>query len=51
MVAAHWGKDLLDTQVLIKSAGLPASAVDDLHPWVRGKFLELWQLAQVTDSF
>jgi hypothetical protein len=46
-----WGKDLVDIQELIKSAGLPASAADDLHPWVRGKFLELWQLAQVADPF
>ncbi len=51
MVAAHRGKDLVDVQELIKSAGLPASTADDLHPWVRGKFLELWQLAQVDDPF
>ena len=51
MVAAHRGKDLVDVQEFIKSAGLPASAADDLHPWVHGKFLELWQLAQVADPF
>jgi hypothetical protein len=51
MVAAHRGKDLVDIQELIKSAGLPASVADDLHPWVRAKFLELWQLAQATDPF
>jgi hypothetical protein len=51
MVAAHRGKDLVDIQELIKSASLPESAADDLHPWVRGKFLELWQLAQVADPF
>jgi hypothetical protein len=51
MVAAHRGKDLVDVQELIKSASLPASVADDLHPWVRGKFLELWQLAQVADPF
>jgi hypothetical protein len=51
MVAAHRGKALVDVQELIKSAGLPAGAADDLHPWVRGKFLELWQLAQVADPF
>jgi hypothetical protein len=51
MVAAHRGKDLVDIQELIKSAGLPASVADDLHPWVHKKFLELWQLAQVADPF
>jgi hypothetical protein len=51
MVAAHRGKDLVDIQELIKSASLPASVADDLHPWVRAKFLELWQLAQATDPF
>jgi hypothetical protein len=33
---------------------LPADAealADELHPWVRAKFLELWQLAQVPDPF
>ncbi len=51
MVAAHRGKDLVDVQELIKSAALPASTADDLHPWVRGKFSELWRLAQVEDPF
>jgi hypothetical protein len=51
MVAAHRAKDLVDIQELIKSAGLPASMANDLHPWVRAKFLELWQLGQVADPF
>ena len=51
MVAAHRGKDLVDVQELIKSASLPASIAEDLHPWVRAKFLELWQLAQTPDPF
>ena len=51
MVAAHRGKDLVDIQELIKSAALPANVADQLHPWVRAKFLELWQLAQATDPF
>jgi len=51
MVAPHRAKDLVDIQELIKSASLPISTVDDLHPWVRPKFLELWQLAQVQDPF
>ena len=51
MVAPHRGRDLVDVQELIKSAGLPARAADELHPWVRDKFLELWQLAQAADPF
>ena len=51
MVAPHRGKDLVDVQELIKSAKLSASVADDLHPWVRDKFLELWQLAQTPDPF
>jgi hypothetical protein len=51
MVAPHRAKDLVDVQELIRSAGLPASVADELHPWVREKFLELWQLGQVADPF
>jgi hypothetical protein len=51
MVAPHRGKDLVDVQELIRSAGLPIDVALDLHPWVRDKFLELWHLAQVTDPF
>jgi len=51
MVAPHRGKDLVDIQELIKSAGLAVSVADELHPWVRAKFLELWQLAQTPDPF
>ena len=51
MVAPHRGKDLVDVQELIRSACLPRATVDDLDPWVRAKFLELWELAQATDPF
>ena len=51
MVAPHRGKDLVDVQELIKSAALPVDVADELHPWVREKFLELWQLAQTPDPF
>lgn len=51
MVAPHRGKDLVDVQELIRSAGLPATVADQLHPWVRDKFLELWNLAQAADPF
>lgn len=51
MVAPHRAKDLVDVQELIKSAGLEANVADELDPWVREKFLELWRLAQVVDPF
>jgi hypothetical protein len=51
MVAPHRGKDLVDVQELIKSAGLGRAVAEDLDPWVRGKFLELWELAQAVDPF
>lgn len=51
LAAPHRGKDLVDVQELIKSAALPASVANELHPWVRAKFLELWNLAQTPDPF
>jgi hypothetical protein len=51
MTAPHRGRDLVDVQDLIKSAGLSPAFANDLHPWVREKFLELWRLAQVADPF
>lgn len=51
MVAPHRGKDLVDVQELIRSAALPLELADELHPWVREKFVEVWRLAQVDDPF
>jgi hypothetical protein len=51
MAAPHRGKDLVDVQELIRSAGLPRDASLLLDPWVREKFLELWELAQTPDPF
>ena len=51
MVAPHRGKDLVDIQELIRSAGLPRDVALELHPWVREKFLDLWALAQTPDPF
>lgn len=51
MVAPHRGKDLVDVQELIRSAGLSRDVAEELDPWVRTKFLELWDLAQVPDPF
>ena len=51
MVAPHRAKDLVDVQELIKSGGLSSDVADELHPWVRDKFLEIWRLAQAIDPF
>jgi len=51
MVAPHRGKDLVDVQELIRSAGLAPDFAEELDPWVRDKFLELWHLAQAADPF
>lgn len=51
MVAPHRGKDLVDVQELIRSANLPREVADELDPWVREKFVALWELAQVVDPF
>jgi len=51
MVAAHRAKDLVDVQELIRSAKLTRAVASSLDPWVRQKFLELWDLAQIEDPF
>ena len=51
MVAPHRAKDLVDVQELIRSAQLGRDVAEELHPWVRERFLELWDLAQVVDPF
>lgn len=51
MAAPHRGKDLVDVQELIRSAHLEREVASLLDPWVRDKFLELWQLAQTPDPF
>jgi len=51
MSAAHRLHDLADVLDLVRSAGLPAELADDLHPWVRDKFKELWNAAQGEDPY
>ncbi|MBM4343706.1 MAG: hypothetical protein FJ100_10055 [Deltaproteobacteria bacterium] len=46
LVAAHRAKDLVDVQELIHSAALPRDLADELHPWVRDKYMELWDTLQ-----
>ncbi|MBM4362923.1 MAG: hypothetical protein FJ104_09605, partial [Deltaproteobacteria bacterium] len=50
MVAPHRLKDLADVQELIRSARLPVTMADALHPWVRDRFLELWHAVDAASA-
>ena len=39
-----------DVQELIRSAALPRILADSLDPWVRGRFLELWDAVAEGDA-
>jgi hypothetical protein len=43
MTAPHRLRDLADVQELIRIQRLPRPFAEDLHPFVRDRFLELWQ--------
>lgn len=49
MTAPHRMRDLADVIELIRAANLPLSLADQLDPWVRDKFTELWNAAQGVD--
>ncbi|HMF43814.1 MAG TPA: hypothetical protein VKQ32_24230 [Polyangia bacterium] len=49
MTAPHRLKDLADVLELIRASRLPAELSDELDPFVRQKYLELWQAAQATE--
>ncbi len=51
MTAAHRGQDLVDVMELIRVHSLPLDHAERLHSWVREKYRELWQLAQVRDDY
>ena len=48
--APHRLRDLADVLELIRAADLPAELADELDPFVRGKFLDLWRAAQTPES-
>ncbi|MCA9792216.1 MAG: hypothetical protein KC910_10490 [Candidatus Eremiobacteraeota bacterium] len=50
MTAAHRMQDLADVMNLIRVNNLSVDYASNLHPFVREKFLELWQLAQIQDD-
>lgn len=39
-------RDLADVQAMIETLRLPESLAEELHPYVRDKYTELWQLGQ-----
>jgi hypothetical protein len=49
MTAPHRLKDLADVLELIKAVNLPATLADELDPYVRVKYAELWAAAQIRD--
>lgn len=51
MTAAHRPRDLDDAIQLIRVNNLPPNYGDKLNPYVREKFQELWQAAQVEDDY
>ena len=46
MTAAHRMKDLADVIELVRVAKIPRDMANRLDPWVRPKFIELWEAAQ-----
>ena len=50
MTAPHRMQDLSDVLRLIHVARIPRELSDQLNPYVRAKFLELWELAQHPDE-
>lgn len=49
MTAPHRLKDLADVLELVKAANLPAELANQLNPYVRRKYRELWRAAQTRD--
>jgi hypothetical protein len=50
MSAPHRLRDLADVIELIRVNRLPADYRERLHPYVRDRFAELWQAAQVSEA-
>ena len=51
MTAAHRLQDMADVIQLIRANQLPAGYSDQLNPYVREKFHEMWQAAQVQEEY
>lgn len=51
MSAPHRARDIADVIDLIRARRLPREHAGRLHPYVRDKYAELWELAQVDDDY
>jgi hypothetical protein len=51
MTAPHRLKDLADVIELIRARRMSADFASQLHPYVREKYAELWEAAQVEDDY
>lgn len=51
ITAPHRLKDLADVLELIRSAQLPADLAEQMDPFVREKFRDLWKAAQAEDPY
>ena len=51
MTAAHRLQDMADVIQLIRANQLPVDYADQLNPYVREKFNEMWQAAQVEEEY
>jgi hypothetical protein len=51
MTAPHRAQDLADVLALVRARSLPRGYAEGLDPFVRAKFLELWDQAQVADDY
>jgi hypothetical protein len=51
MTASHRLQDLADAIQLIRINALPQDYSGQLNPFVRGKFIELWQAAQISEDY
>ena len=49
MTAPHRLRDLADALELIRAARLPASFAQELDPYVRDRYAELWRAGQAVD--
>lgn len=49
MSAPHRLRDLADVQDLITRLGLPLALADQLDPWVRAAYRDLWEKAQTSE--
>ena len=51
MTAPHRPRDLNDVIQLIRKNDLDRAYAEKLDPYVRKKYLELWEAAQVKDEY